>query len=232
MKKLIVCLALLAFVGYASAAENVLIGTWEGETNEGWYDFPTAASGDYNPDNTGAWVDNPVLSQPITSTGIGGYEPFSYDWSTDGYVSLRFEMMGASGDNSWGNKLARSVMDDWLDNYIMEFDVYSDGDWAQIVCINMNAQSTGGDYGTLPMWGDWGTPLWSSGDASHVSLSTAAFRGDGWAQATDGWMNIIFQVQGAEGAHLYLDNVQLLVPEPATMALLGLGGLALLRRKR
>jgi hypothetical protein len=228
MKKLIVCLSILVLAGSAQAAENVLIGSWESETNEGWYDFPQVSTGDYNPDNTGAWVDWPAMQDPITSSGIGGYS-FDYGWSTAGYVSLAIDMMPASGDNGWGNKMATSVANDWLDNYLLEFDVYAD-DWAQIVCINMNAESTTDGFQT--MVGDWSTPLWTQGDATHVVIDIAPFRGDGWAQATDGWINIVFQTQGNTGGHLYLDNVQLLVPEPATIALLGLGGLALLRRKR
>ena len=46
MKKLIVCLSILVLAGYAQAAQNVLIGSWELETNEGWADHPaTEATG-------------------------------------------------------------------------------------------------------------------------------------------------------------------------------------------
>jgi hypothetical protein len=39
-------------------------------------------------------------------------------------------------------------------------------------------------------------------------------------------------VWGDGNSSLYLDNARLGVPEPATMVLLGMGALALLRRKR
>jgi hypothetical protein len=50
--------------------------------------------------------------------------------------------------------------------------------------------------------------------------------------AVPGWVEIIFATN-SDGTHnnFYFDNAQLLVPEPATMTLFGLGLAALLRKK-
>lgn len=47
-----------------------------------------------------------------------------------------------------------------------------------------------------------------------------------------GWLELmIISNNGGQNAQLYVDNIKL-IPEPATMGLLGMGGLALLRRRK
>jgi len=105
MKKLIVCLALLAFTGYVQAAD--IIGTWEGENNEGWADHPATAGTGWS---ATVYVDDPLVMP-------SKYVEFSYDWSTDGWVSLKANVTG------WDWFHRKDVRDVWWDNTVLEFDV-------------------------------------------------------------------------------------------------------------
>lgn len=194
----------LLFMTASSSHALALIGSWEDSTNEGWYDFPTAAANGYNADPN-AWVDDPCLL-------ASGEYAFDSSWSTAGSKSLKVKLTGASGTNNWGNKLVVSVKNDWFKYTQLEMDINASSevnDWAQIIAINMNAQSTS-DGSRAMVGGDWVHFPWQSGDAQHYVLDTTPFRGDGWANTTDGWVNICFQIQGS--GYLYFDNVRLTTP--------------------
>jgi hypothetical protein len=218
MRRGLICLLLLLMASASNSYADVLIGDWEASTNEGWYDFPTAASHGYNPDPD-AWVDDPALQS-------SGEYAFDTSWSTEGSQSLRIKMAAASAGNQWGNKAVISVKDNWFDNSRLEMDVHSDGSWAQIVALNLNSQTydtlVGGGFAT--MVGGWGTEAWKSGEsAQHFVLDYSAFKVSPYSGPTDGYINIIFQVQGGDDANLFFDNVRLVMtyaqdPSPADEA--------------
>ncbi len=208
MRRALICLLLLIMATASNSYADVLIGDWEASTNEGWYDFPTAAGHGYSPDPD-AWVDDPALQS-------SGEYAFDNSWSTEGSQSLRIKMAAASADNQWGNKVVISVMNDWFDNSILEMDVHSDGSWAQIVAINLNSQTfdtTHPSEGFYAMVGGWGTEVWKSGEsAQHLVFDYSAFKGGEYSSSTDTYINLVFQVNGGDDANLYFDNVRLLNP--------------------
>ncbi len=54
---------------------------------------------------------------------------------------------------------------------------------------------------------------------------------EGWFDYATGWAQVFIAINAGSAGYLYFDNLRL-VPEPATIALLGLGGLALIRKRR
>ena len=219
MKKLIVCLALLAFAGYAHAATNVLIGSWEGLDNEGWADHDeTAATG---------WSATVYVDDPLVMPSK--YTEFSYDWSSDGYVSLKTAVTG------WAWFERHDVMANWWDNTRIEFDIYAvaqDGSTATFAQVEKFA----GSFETNG-WFDMAEASFSigmGGSSTHCVFDYAAagYRGTDYCNPGDAYGSIIVAYNADAPVYMYIDNIMMTIPEPATIGLLGLGGLALLRRKR
>jgi hypothetical protein len=84
----------------------------------------------------------------------------------------------------------------------------------------------------IPGTDEGGTWEWqySGNGNSFLSQMLTWFNGQGVAPS-NGYVNFIFALNSDQAGTYYFDNARL-IPEPATIALLSLGGLALLRRKR
>jgi hypothetical protein len=215
MNKLIVFLAFLAIATNAQA--DKLIGSWENQTNEGWQDHPASElcfwCGDVYVDDT------EVMPSRYT---------FSDDWSSHGNISLKANVTGWD----WFTKI--DVHTDLYNYSKIEFDIFavaqdgSEATYAQIQQMVYSSQSNG--WISLANSG-FNTTL--GGPATHCVLDYSAIKVAGQTSPTDVSGSFIFALNADAPVWFYMDNVILTgIPEPATLSLLGLGGIALLRRRK
>jgi hypothetical protein len=226
MRKLVVCVMLVAFSMpvYASAKATTVIGDWENGSSDGWIDWIEYGNG-------------LSITAPENASKYG----FSAIGATSGSKSLRVTQSG------WGQNLAIKLQDNglvnaFLANKVFQIDVTypttSIAGWQELWEVSLNAERYG----------------WNSLSANPVPDSHADYGSGGGPQrsftlsfdytaalskiSSNPWYVefIISTNSDADHGVFYFDNARLvdnaqIVPEPATVALLALGSLALLRKR-
>jgi len=211
MKKMMVCLTVLLLSMTASA---VVINSFEGTAG-----------------NAIDWSDK---------LSIDGNPNYSYDSSVG--VTNGSQSAHLSNATGWAQTLALrldySQRVAFMPNSVFSIDISvpanfagSTSGWAEIYNVTLNTEGYGWhDQFTAPamQFGFW--------ENSPVQTKTLTFdysAAKGSMPAVPGWIEIVFATN-SDGTHsnLYFDNAQLTVPEPASLALLGLGALASLRKRK
>jgi hypothetical protein len=208
-RKLVLLILVLCM---APTSYGVVIGNWETTASDGW-----------------------------TITGSPTFTPHVTPGHTLGDYAASIKP--ASGSYAWVlvgatyNAGSLYTAADWMANNTLTFDVTRlTSEWTATSnqYSRMHVAMTTNLVGQTTITPSAGVVYWT-GLNSNVMTATVDYSAYKAAQSgTPSWIKIILGTQASGWSTMgnyYIDNVRL-TPEPATMALFGLGGLALLRRRR
>jgi hypothetical protein len=201
---------LILILGVASTSYGIVIGNWETTSAEGF----VASDGTFTPQ-----VTNGVTLDDYAAEYISG----------GGYWSFKVETY---------NSGCLFTAADWLANEVLMFDITRlTSEWTYTpgagqyskMNVGMDTSATGSLTTVASSILTW---TGGSDNAMTAAVDYSAYKAD---QGAATWVKITFSTQAANwdttGAY-YIDNVRLVVPEPATICLFGLGALSLYRRRR
>ncbi len=225
-------LVLAGCVGSAHAA--TVFGDFESGTAPGWGSLT----------NSGVQPPAAPISEQVITASVGSLSG-SKALELSGNPAFNF---GQSGGGALGfNFLSQNLRNDFLANDHIEFDWYappngSPSGFNQLFNIILNSQ--GGGF-TNVAGNSQGTPETNqfyftgyNGTVHHVVVDYTTYKNTILASANPnggGWLEFGIQPNaggGAPGVQVF-DNFQLTtVPEPTSLALIGVGAIGMLRRRR
>jgi len=216
-------LILSVFVlGLVSSSFGILVGDFEDGLDDGWWNEGTS-SAPVTPTGAtlGSWSMRSERSDGGWGTTIGanflGNAPVINALATVGKVQVdvtTFAEDWPAGYGTIGLVVACGENVNWTQTY------WDAMDWQDLVLGTTQTF-------TFTLVADAMTAL-----AEATGWANLAFVN--WTDPTESYWDEILQeevITYQGGAVLYFDNIQI-IPEPATLVLLGLGGLSLIRRKR
>ncbi len=224
MRNLVVCLVLIAVLSVPAYSE-VVIGNWEDGSSDGWIDWI-----EYG---TGKSVTDPINSPKYSFSTIG---------ATLGSESLQITQSG------WNQNLAiklqnNGLVDDFFANTIFQIDVTypttNAKGWQEMWEVALNAQSYGWHaLSDNPIPGSHVNYGPGGGPETTFTLSFDYSSALSKIASNPSYVEFIISTN-SDASHgvFYFDNARLvsepeIVPEPATIVMLCLGGLALFHRGR
>ncbi|MFA5238713.1 MAG: PEP-CTERM sorting domain-containing protein [Phycisphaerae bacterium] len=222
-RKVIFVFVVLTFA-IVSSSYGYVLGDWEGSSMDGW-----AQSEDFYPPGNPTLTPGQTVGVTLNDNSllmVAPIEPEPTYWDMCLDLTDDYESRAAFMANTTFEVDVTRLTDDWMedtDPNTVTMSTFIITIWGGGPAGGFNVQPVG-----LCPWNGEDSTQTLSFDYADAIVASGGMLDAGWYMEIEiGTQNVGWE----EGGVYYLDNARI-VPEPMTIALLGIGGLGLLRRKR